>query len=280
MRWKKILITVLLLSGLAMLVAYNALYVNPQQLTIREEKIQDNKLSASFNDTLIVYFSDLHYGQIDDAYLNETVSEIMRLSPDLILFGGDLVDHYSRNPLNDEKRQVLITALASLKAPLGKFAVLGNHDLDSDNTKNAIINILEAADFTILDNQAVKIYNQNGDAFNLVGIDSLALGHPDIDKAFDDVGDELYNLVLCHTPDIFDDLPLSVDYLLAGHSHGGQVYIPFISSFYVPYGCQKYYHGKYDNGNTILDITNGVGTTKEKIRLNADSEIVAYRLHS
>ena len=68
--------------------------------------------------------------------------------------------------------------------------------------------------------------------------------------------------------------------MLSGHSLGGQVYIPLINLFYRPEGAINYYHGKYNNGNTILDITNGIGTINKNIRLFADAEIVTYKLKS
>ena len=278
MRFKKIIISSLLLTVVISLTIFNAYKVNPEQLHIRKEVITSTKLDKSFNDFLMVFFSDLHYGEISDEYLDEVIEKINSLDPEVVLFGGDLVDHYSNKPLNDEEREQLINALAKIEAPLGKFAVLGNHDLDSENTKNAITNILEAADFNIITNKSVAIHNFQGASFNLIGLDSLALGNPDIKEAFSLIDESLYNLVLCHTPDIVDELPNSADYMLSGHSHGGQVYIPIVSSQFVPYGSQKHYHGKYQNANgTILDITNGIGTTAKKVRLNADSEIVAYK---
>lgn len=242
--------------------------------------IHSSKLDKSFDNFTIVFFSDLHFGMIEDELFYKSLETINDFQPDLILFGGDLVDHYSRAPLNDEDRQKLTDGLTSLNARFGKFAVLGNHDLDSENTKNAITNVLYDAGFEIITNKNINIYNDSNEAFKLIGIDSLSLGSPDVTQAFEGVEETTFNLSLCHTPDIFDEIPNISDYLLAGHSHGGQIYFPFITSLYVPYGSKKYYHGKYHHNNTTLDITNGVGFTNKTIRLNADGEVVVYKLKS
>ncbi len=280
MKFKKLIIVLVGIAIFAALTYYNAFYVNPYQLKVREEYINNTKLDESFDGFTIVYFSDLHYGVIDDNFLNETVDKINMFDPDLILFGGDLVDHYSNNPLNDEKRATLTAALKSLEAKYGKFAVLGNHDLDSENTKNAITNILNDADFDVLTNESIDIHNDSSASFNLIGIDSLSLGNPDINAAYQNVDENSFNLAICHTPDIFDDIPSYNDYLLAGHSHGGQVYLSFLTSLYTPFGSKNYYHGKYHHDSSILDVTNGVGMTNKSIRLNADAEIVVYQLMS
>lgn len=280
MKFKKILFIITCIVTTIILFIYNAFCVNPYQLKVREEYIVSKKLDKTFDGFTIVFFSDLHYGMIDDDFLDKTISYINEFDPDIVIFGGDLVDHYSNNPLNEIQREYLTNSLKNIKTSSGKFAVLGNHDLDSDNTKNAITNILSDADFEIITNKNFNIYNSDKKYFKLIGIDSLALGSPDINEAFDNVDETSFNLTVCHTPDIFDDLPKTSDYLLAGHSHGGQIYLSLLTSLYTPYGSQKYYHGIHNNDGKSLDITNGVGMTNKKIRFAADAEIVVYQLKS
>ena len=279
MKFKKLIIILVGIAIFAALTYYNAFYVNPYQLKVREEYINNTKLDESFDGFTIVYFSDLHYGVIDDNFLNETVDKINMFDPDLILFGGDLVDHYSNNPLNDEKRATLTAALKSLEAKYGKFAVLGNHDLDSENTKNAITNILNDADFDVLTNESIDIHNDSSASFNLIGIDSLSLGNPDINAAYQNVDENSFNLAICHTPDIFDDIPSYNDYLLAGHSHGGQIRLPIIGPLYTPKNGHKYVKGYYDLNGTSLYVTSGIGVSRYNFRLFNKPEINFYRLN-
>ena len=77
--------------------------------------------------------------------------------------------------------------------------------------------------------------------------------------------------------DELSDYPF--DYMVAGHSHGGQLYIPLIGAIYIPQYAYNYNHGKYVIDSKTLDITNGVGTTRKDIRLFADQEIVIYRFY-
>lgn len=277
---KKVLIilgSVLLCLGLVFL---NAFHSNNNQLKVREETITSAKFNKSFNGITIGYFSDLHYGNfIDDGFLDMFKERMNSYNPDVIIFGGDLVDHYSTLSLDDEERVHLVECLSSFNPKFGKYAVLGNHDLDSEEVKATISSLLEESGFKIITNTSTRIYINKNNYFNIVGIDSMSLGEPNIEEAFANVDSTRFTFTVTHCPDIFDDIPKTkTDYVLSGHSHGGQIYIPIVSMFERSYGCEKYYRGKTKDGNTILDISNGVGRTKTNARLNADAEIVIYKL--
>ena len=280
MKHKKIIIAVVVTVVLAMCLAfYNMVFINPKRVTVREEVITSSKLPQSFDDFMVVFFSDLHYTtSITKEELSAIVATINSFDPDVILFGGDLVDHYSRNLLDENEESELTSLLKEMKANYGKYAVLGNHDLDSEIIIENVKRILTNADFSVLRNSAVKVRNGGQGYINIVGIDSLMLGEPDVETAYKDVTNENYTIALCHTPDIFDTIPTAkTDLLLAGHSHGGQIYIPFITNYFLPDGAHNYYRGQYYKDATMLDVTNGVGTTKNDLRLFADAEIVVYK---
>lgn len=280
MKWKKIL-TIVMISLLVIgLCLVNAFIANPKQLTVREETLTSAKIDNDLQGLQIAYFSDLHYGTfIDDAFVKKMADMINGYTPDVILFGGDLVDHLSDHPLKEEQKQALIETLKSLKAPYGKYAVLGDQDLDNLAVKETVEEILTSADFRIITNTSTRIFADKDSSINLVGIDSLDMGRPDPDSAFEGVNPYYYTIVLTHCPDTFDSLPLDrVDYVLAGHSHGGQVYIPIVDLFFREKGYEKYLRGKIVRGESVLDITNGVGMTDKKVRFSADAEIVLYRL--
>ena len=192
-----------------------------------------------------------------------------------------MIDHPSNNVLGATEIDYLTNQLASLNAPLGKFAVLGNHDLESYDSMILISQILEDANFEIITNENIKIHNQSSSFINLVGIDSMANGQPDINSSYANIAASNFTFSLCHTPDIFDEIPKDLnDILVAGHSHGGQIYIPLFGTFYTPYGAQKYIKGIHTIDGAVLDITNGVGTTKQDVRLFAPAEVVYYTLKS
>ena len=246
-------------------------YVNTTRINMRKETLNSTKFSADQKGDKIVFFSDLHYGtSIKQEQLDELVRRINLVEPDLVLFGGDLVDDYDK--LSNEELEYLKDALNKIDSKNGKFAVLGNHDLKNENVKSAITALLTEAGFELITNTNLVV-----DDLNLVGIDSLKNGSPDIDQALKDIDETKYTIILCHTPDILDDLAKG-DLLLAGHSHGGQINLPFISDYLVPEGSKKYIRGKYQKGELLLDVTNGVGTTIIPFRLFADSEFVVYQL--
>ena len=84
--------------------------------------------------------------------------------------------------------------------------------------------------------------------------------------------------MISHCPDLFDEIKgHNVDYMCAGHSRNGQVYIPLVNFFYRDAGCQKYYRGKSTRNSTTLDISNGLGQRNYNARLNSDPEIVLYK---
>lgn len=273
---KFIIFTIIIIIVLSI----NAIVIAPKKLNIRFETLSDSSIPQSMNDVTIVFFTDLHFNNfVDDDRLDNAINKINELHPDLVLFGGDLIDLPTKNILSSSQKEVLIEQLSSIDAPLGKYAVYGNHDLESENSRIQFDEIMSASNFEVLVNTAMQIRNNNNEFINIIGIDSMALGSPNIDSSYQNISSSNYTIALCHTPDIFDDLPKDLtNYLLAGHSHGGQIYFPIIGSIYRPYGSEYYLRGKYNNGRTTLDINNGIGTTKYDVRLFADAEIVHYTL--
>ena len=279
---KKIITLVIILILLIASVIYKASTYNPFHITIRTEKISSNKISSELDGTKIVYFSDLHFGNYTNQNeLNTCVDLINKLDPDVVVFGGDLIDNFSTTNITQEQKQQITNSLKTIKASQGKFYILGNHDLESEKSKEEILNILEYADFSSLINKNIQIHNGSNSFFNIVGLDSLLEGNPNLSDAYSNVDDSRYTLSFVHCPDLFSELPLDkTDYVIAGHSHGGQIYIPLFDNLYRASGCKKYFYGKHNKNATTLDISNGVGITNYCFRLFAPAEIVFYKLSS
>ena len=274
------LLTICLL--LLSLIIYKSISYNPHHIVTRTEYLTSNKIDGVLDDTKIVFFSDLHIGKFtkeDD--LTNCITLINSLEPDLIVFGGDLIDHYSSTSISKEQKQTIIQSLKSLKAPQGKYFILGNHDLESDKSREEINEILISANFISLVNTNFQIYNKTNSFFNIVGLDSLIYGEPNINEAYNNIDNSKYTLTFVHCPDLFEELPLeNTDYVIASHSHGGQIYIPLLNYLYRVNGCNKYFYGKHSKKTTTLDISNGVGLTSYSIRFLANAEIVLYKLRS
>ena len=267
--FKKVIIAFAALMIVSAIAYFNATTVNTRQLKIREESIYSAKIDDDSDGLLVAYFSDLYFGEFFmENDMQNLIGKLNAFQPDLILFGGDL-----SVPAAD--REHLLACLSELDATYGKYAVCG--DLDDERNQT----ILQEAGFVLLKNASNTIDIDRNSFINLVGLNDLIQGNPDPASAFAGVDSSRFTLVFSHCPDIFSQLnSYDFDYLLAGHSLGGQVNLPIISLFRRPDGAKKYFRGKTINGNKTLDISNGVGRTKSDARLFADSEIVLYTLHS
>ncbi len=261
------------------LLIYNVFYINIKTITAVTKTYTSEKISDDLDGLTVIFFSDLHYGTaVKEAEVKKLTTIINSFDPDIVLFGGDLIDDSDAYVFAQNEKDELVASLKDIDARYGKYAVLGNHDLGSSSIHETAVSILNSGDFEILTNSNTRIRIGN-DFVNIVGIDSLILGEPDIEKAYSDIDDGQFTISLCHTPDVFDDIS-KTDIMFAGHSHGGQVYLPLLETLYRPNGAKKYFKGEYRKDDMLLDITNGVGTTLYDARFLADSEIIVYRLTS
>lgn len=254
-------------------------YVSVNSLTITNQKIESDKITKDLNNLKIAFISDIHFNHfMNTDRLMNMVEKINANKPDIILFGGDLFDDPSLYNVDENVEKELIQCLKALKANDGKFAVLGEEDHD-DNVANIIKDLLFQADFELLNNKHLQL-TKNGDSFiNLIGIDSLIKGKPDIEKSFEDVNTKSFTIVLSHAPDIMKDLPKSgIDLVLTGHSHGGQISLPFIGSLTEVKGATIYSKGNYLINQTQLIVSNGLGTTDQDIRIFSDPQCHIIRL--
>lgn len=275
--FKRITIIICGVLLLSLLTYINATKINTRQLQLRQEILQDAKIDQDCDGFLIAYFTDLYYGSyLDKDYLARLFDTINEFKPDLIVFGGDLIDDQTYNSLTQDDKQFLQDNLNSLNARFGKYAILGEYDI---RLYDLVLSIYEASSFNILNNKSVQINIDKNSYFNIVGVDPIIEGSPDISQAFLGVNPQAYTIVLSHCPDIFDELnTYNYDYFLSGHSRGGQINIPIINLFTRPLGAEKYLSGKITKNNKTLDISNGIGMIKNNARLNADSELVLYTL--
>lgn len=274
--WHKILLLVATLLIICGVFTYDAFYSAPSRFDVRYETLESIYIPAQLSDTTILFFSDLDYGDyMDEERLEKLVDTINRLAPDVVLFGGDLVS-YQRENYNQD---ILISELKKIHAPLGKFAVLGDFDTETEEWSNQIQSILYQSDFELLNNQSMKLRNMGSESISIVGISDGIHTYQDISNAYANVPRTSYCITICHTPDTADLVPTDLTkYFLSGHSLGGQVYW-FFGSYYHPEKVEKYFRGKHTiQGTFTLDISNGVGTLEKDVRFLSNPEIVLYRL--
>lgn len=279
---KKLIKIMAVLVSISLIIAgvvFYGTFISVGNLQIVNETIQSNRIPNELDNMKIAFISDLHYNNyMDKERFEKMIETINQAQPDVILFGGDLFDNPSLYPVTSEIKEELTALLKSLDAPYGKFAVMGEED-HNPTIKDDILNILYYGDFELLDNESVLLRKDNNASINLVGIDSLVKGSPDITKAMSSIDTSQYTIVLTHAPDIFSDLPNgSVNLVLSGHGHGGQLAVPIIGPIVREVGAQKYTHGTYYFNSTTLLVSNGLGTTDYDIRIFAPPQCHILRL--
>lgn len=259
-------------------------FISVKRVNIHNVEVYSEKIPDECNNMKIALISDLHYnGFMEKERFSSMIETINEAKPDIILFAGDVYDHPKQNPPSDEIRQELIELLKKLEAPYGKFAVLGESDHESTLIHDTLYNLFYYADFELLSNSSILIHKDGSQTINLVGIDSSIGGRPDVEKAMSGIDANNFTMVLTHAPDIVTTLPLSdIDLILAGHSHGGQVYLPILGALFSKEGATKFVRGEYTlkqgNNESKLIITNGLGTSDMDIRLFAPAQCTMIRL--
>jgi len=257
-------------------------YIEPNQLRVKEHKIQSNKISNNFDGFKIVGISDIHYGQYfhhDD--LKKLVNKINDLNPDIVVFTGDLIDSKTKvttNMVNDISKE-----LSKISTNSGKYIISGENDLKFDEWEN----IITSSGFINLNNNYDTIYKNGYDSILIAGVSSFGDKEAIINKnqksqnyinSFEKDG-PIYNILLIHEPDYIDDLDDNkYDLILAGHSHGGVVGIPAIKELFLPKKAHKYTNGHYKLKNSELYVSNGIGVSNFNFRLLNSPTIDVYRL--
>lgn len=277
---KKILKWCLTIFIFIFLIVIYARYIGTYGLITKEYTLKDKNIPNGFDGLKIVHFSDLHYNRaIDIKKVNEIIDEINLINPDIVVFTGDLID--KDVILKDSDYNELTKSLTRIKTKYGKYAISGNHDITNSEK---VINIYNNSNFKYLDNDYDIIYNKINESIFIGGLNSVSENKDDIDKMmsyFKDNEDINYKIILVHEPDISDKIikDYSVNLILAGHSHNGQVRLPIVGPIYKPPYAQKYYDEHYLIDDTNLYISSGIGVSTANYRLFNHPSINFYRIN-
>lgn len=254
--------------------------IEPLLLDVTSIQVKHSLIPKSFDGVKIVQFSDTHLGfQYNLSQLKNISEKINDLNPDIVFFTGDLMD----NPRRYKQIDQIVPILKKINAPLGKFCIYGNHDHGGYGS-NLYKQIMTNANFTLLQNQSTPIRATDGGRIYLLGIDDAMLGRPDFNLTQQNVPENTFNILLSHAPDLADRASqYNIHWQLSGHSHGGQVKIPFIGALVIPPYAQKYPEGHYLIGETNplhLYVNRGLGTTRLPFRFMAKPELSIFTLRS
>jgi predicted MPP superfamily phosphohydrolase len=259
-------------GSIGLLASYPLLIERMTVLT-NEYRIVVPNLPAAFSGFRIVHLSDIHHGRLMPLSLIQgVIDRANRLKPDLIACTGDYV--YRKSGIADI--DAVWQALSRLSAPHGVWSVLGNHDHWSNTAR---------ADYWLKKNgqdlrhKVVRI-ERSGQSLWLAGAGDLMADHRNLDQVLAKIPENNCRIVLAHNPDTADSsYSRRIDLILAGHTHGGQVRIPFVGSPYLPVRNKKYDGGivTTTRGSQMF-ISRGIGWSILPVRFNCYPEIAVLEL--
>lgn len=249
-----------------------ATIAEPNLLVVRE--VQVNPPQWRGPSLRVALVSDIHVGAPWSGLdrLQDIVEATNAAKPDLILLLGD----FDINEVTGGKHvteSAWTAVLGGLSAPLGTYAVLGNHDWE--NNQPEIRAQLTQNGIPVLENESVRL-DYHGVPFYLAGIGDSVTRHDNVPRAFQNVPANAEVLAMTHAPDVFDSIDPSVDLMVAGHTHGGQVDLPILGTLA---WTEPYVYGAYARGNQRLHVTSGLGMSILPVRFGVLPEIVVLTVH-
>ena len=272
---------ILILAG--SLVLIYAKFIGPVGIKVHEYNIINENIPSSFDGFSIVQFSDLELGttfEVSD--VPKLVEEINSLSPDLVVFTGDIVA--PNHSISEEDQEKLANELAKIDPNIGKYSVRG----DDDQYTDVYNQVMAKADFKDISNSYELIYYKGLVPIVMYGLDSLnadaqeythTFSYPSKDE--DATYMASYRILLAHEPDTIDYVErFNISLMLSGHSHNSEINVPYLRDYYNIKGASKYYSESYKVGGTELYISSGLGTSKYKMRLFSKPSISIFRLYT
>lgn len=234
---------------------------------IKRYTLHSERLPRSFDGFTIAFLSDTHYpSKFTRNRLGKVVRKLNTINPHVLLLGGDFVT-------SDDYACELFDSVSSVKTTYGIYAVWGNHE---NRRKKVVADAMEKHDVSLLADE-IAFLTLNNDTLCIAGVaDSFG---SDI-SLFDSISDNMFTILLSHTPDYAQNEKVRADVVLSGHTHGGQV-----SLFGVVTPVKNTRYGNrflrglnYTDSNIPVITTNGVGTSRKKVRFCVPSEIVIVTL--
>ncbi|MFQ5776836.1 MAG: metallophosphoesterase [Terriglobia bacterium] len=246
------------------------------RIHITHQPIYLERLPAAFPGLDLVQLSDIHHGLYTRlAEVERAVELANRLAPDLVALTGDFI---SNSP---SYIRPVARALGRLRAPLGTYAVLGNHDYRVGADAMAVA--LEENGIRVLRNRHVRL-GTNGSSLTLAGVDDMGYGADNLRLALLGADPDHLTVLLSHNPAL---LPLAathgVDLVVSGHTHGGQMDVPRLRHFARARGVRvplRFRQGLDRVGATQIYISRGIGTVVVPLRLKCPAEIPLLRLQA
>jgi len=272
-------LSLLLLAGLAVIPPTWAFIVEPSSLRNESYELEIPRWPAACDGLRIAVLADLHVGSPFNGLgkLEAIIALTQRAHPDLILLAGDYVIHGVPGGRFTPPEEIA-AALGELSAPLGTWAVLGNHDWWFDAAR--VQSALESVGIRFLEDASARV-SSGSCSFWLAGISDFWEGRHDVRRALSQIRDASPIVAFTHNPDVFPDVPARVSFTIAGHTHGGQVYLPLVGRPVVPsqYG-ERYAIGHVVENGRHLFVSSGLGTSIIPVRFLVPPEVSVLTLRA
>jgi predicted MPP superfamily phosphohydrolase len=240
------------------------------QIRIRRQTLVLPVLPRAFQGTTIAILTDFHHGPyVGLGFIRRAVAVAQELRADAYSLLGDFAHKGTHTA---EQLPECLAAAARLEAPLGVFAVPGNHDMQEGGRiyREAVAGT-KVVDVT---NRSIRL-NLDGEEMWIAGVDDHWWGKPNLDAALKGIPEEAATILLAHNPDFAEEKPdPRVNLVLSGHTHGGQVYLPGVGTRWMPsrYG-PKYRGGLAQAPASPVFVSRGLGEAGVPLRLNCPPEI-------
>lgn len=251
-----------------------ALAVEPRRIVVRRSTLRLPHWPRELAGLRVAVVSDLHAGgpHVKADAVARVVEKVNAQRPDLVLLLGDYVDDGVALGGRVEPETVA-RLLGGLRARLGAFAVLGNHDWMEGGRR--VAQALRRAGVAVLEDDAAPV---DGPLW-VVGLDAPGDRPLDVPGAFAGAPESAVVIVLSHSPDAFPRVPDRAALTVAGHTHGGQVNLPLLRRHRVPsrYG-DRYAAGHVVEAGRHLFVTAGIGTSTLPVRLRRPPEVAVLTL--
>ncbi len=249
--------------------------IEPNWIEVATIELPLPQLARSFDGFKIVQISDLHVSKyMSEQRLERIIELVNRQQPDAIVITGDLVTKY--NYFDAEKLKSKFSLLRSRSATLSVF---GNHDHWGENIE-LLKQTLADSNIIHLENQ-IHIIERGADKLVFAGLDDPYWGNPDLPKIIAHLPDASTAILLVHEPDYIERSAKTREFALqlSGHSHGGQIKLPFLEPPVLPRGAKKYYGGLSRVEDTIIYTNRGLGMTALPYRFGSRPEITVFTLY-
>jgi predicted MPP superfamily phosphohydrolase len=255
-------------------------FIEPGMVKVETVGLKLPRLTPGFSGIRIAQISDIHMGGwVNADRLRYIVDLVVDLNPDLLLITGDFLIGHAYDADSEHAVRDLKSILTPLTASIPSYAVLGNHDYWTN--PEAVREMLQVCNILELTN-TVFTMTRGIEKLHLCGVDDIWEGDVRLDHVLSQIANDGAAILLAHEPD-FADVSASTgrfDLQVSGHSHGGQVVIPFIGPPLLPYLGRKYPSGLYQVGTMYQYTSRGVGMARLPVRFNCPPEITLFILRS